>query len=242
MNEDLRKVMAGIDNFGFSESFGLAESAENKALATNVTANKQLQKLTEGCSTAQLTVSVAKTGTGSGNTYNPVFLFGGDAFTSASKGYTVVQLNNPVQVTASAFSNSKNVITFTYADPADTAAKKSVYTVSQSTAGEYPFWLNQLTGGCKSVVNAMQLFVADAAHVAQLNNAIKTFELDQYGKAQTNDLTAPKDLYQYNTNGIWYANPFEISSKRGIVLNVNETDGMVLNLFMYVKNVKECSC
>lgn len=241
MSDKLQRMISDIDNYGYSagnENYGLADNSR-PAVSTNYTTNPEIQKLTTGCSTAQLTITVAKTGTGSGNTYNPVFLFGGDAFTSASKGYTVVQVNTPVQTTATAYTNNKNVITFTYATDGSNNTK---YTVSQSTAGEYPFWLNQMTGGCKSTVAAMQLFVGDATHVSQLNNAIKTFSLDQYGKATSDDLTSPKDLYQYNTNGIWYTSPYDISSKKGLVLNVNETDAMVLNLFMYVRPLQECSC
>jgi len=246
MDPALQKVLNGIDSYGYSGNYGLADGANlpanNPSINTNYTINPAIQRMTAGCSTAQLTITVAKTSTGSGNTFNPVFLFGSDAFSNAAQGYTAVQLASPIQYTSTGFTNSKNVIVFTYKDPSDPTAKYSTYTVSQSTDGEYPFWLNQLTGNKTNMVNAMQLTVADANDVAQLNNAIQTFELDQFGKATTNDLTQPKDLYQQQTNVIWYTNPFAISGRKGIKLNVNETNAMVLNLFMYVKPVEGCGC
>lgn len=243
MSDKLDKILKNIDSFGYSsENFGLTESPAGLPSPTNYTINPAIQRLTQDCSTAQLTITVAKASTGSTNTYNPVFLFGSDAYTNTSQGYTAVQVASPAQYTAAGFSNSKNTIVFTYKDPSDPTVKYSTYTVSQSTDGEYPFWLNQLTGDKSNVINAMQITVADAAHVAQLNNAIQTFELNQFGKSTSNDLTQPKDLYQQQTNGIWYTNPFEVSGKKGIKLNVNETNGMVLNLFMYVKPGKSCGC
>jgi hypothetical protein len=262
MNDDLRAIIQGIDSFGFDgNSFGLAEgaprlgaagslaqrlSAPNQtnmtppSIATNYTVNSAIQQLTAGCSTSQLTITVTKTGAGSGNTYNPVFLFGSDAFSNTSKGYTAVTVNSPVQATSLAFTNNKNVVVFTYA--ADPGVAQSVYKVSQTTDGEYPFWLNSLTGDKSNIVNAMQLTLGDAADEAQLQNTIQTFELNQFGKSISNDLTQPKDLYQQQTNGLWITNPFEISGRKGIKINVNETNNMVLNLFMYVKPGKGCGC
>lgn len=235
LNELIEKIdrEGGMSNYGYSgNNYGLASAPA--VSPTNNTANAALQALTVGCSTVQLTVTVAKASTGSTNTVNPVFLFGGDAYSNTAQGYTAVAVASPVQYTSNAFTNSKNTVVFTYKDPADPTVKYSTYTVSQSTAGEYPFWLNSMQGKKGNMVKAMQLTVADSAHISQLNNAVSTFRLDQYGKSTTNDLTQPKDLYQFNDNGIWYTNPFPITGRDGLKLLVNETNGMVLNLFMYV--------
>lgn len=267
MSDKLRNIIAGIDSFGYSENYGMTEfspsgqgaanrlgglggliinapqkqiPAMNNSIATNYTVNSAIQNLTAGCSTSQLTITVDKVGTGSGNTYNPVFLFGQDAFSNTSRGYTAVQVTAPVQATSLSFTNNKNVVVFSYVALADT--NYTTYTVSQSTDGEYPFWLNSLTGDKSNIINAMQLTLADAADEAQLQNTIQTFALDQFGKSTTNDLTQPKDLYQQQTNGLWITNPFEVSGKKGVKINVNETDGMILNLFMYVKPGKGCGC
>jgi hypothetical protein len=197
---------------------------------TNYSINPSIQALTAGASTSQLTISCAVGGTGSGNSFNPVFLFGSDAFTNASKGYTSVQLTSPAQITATGFTNSKNVITFKYGGDTNFAT----YTVSQSTKGEYPFWLNSLTGNKTQRVRGMQISLSDAADVAQLANTLQTFELDQFGRAVTNDLTQPKDLYQQQTNGIWITSAFEISGRKGFLINVNENAGLQLDIFMYV--------
>ena len=243
MDTNIKQVLRDIENYGYSENYGLNDGGAQQSLpsiATNYTVNPAIQRQTAGCSTSQITITVAKTGTGSGNTKNPVFLFGGDAYSNASKGYTAVQINSPNQETANAYTNGKNVITFKYV--ASAGVNESLYTVSQSTAGEYPFWLNQLTGDKTNIVMATQLTLDNAADVAQLNNTVKQFTLDQFGKADTNDLTQPKDLYQQQTNGLWWTNPFEISGKKGIIIQVNETNAMVLNLFMYVKPKPGCGC
>jgi len=244
MNENLRRTLEGIENFGFSQNYGLAEIPNAARMGrpnpVNYSINPALNASTMGTSTVQLTVSVTKTGTGSGNDYNPVFLFGSDAITNANKGYTAVQVNNPVQATATAFTNGKNVITFTYTESVGNAA---AYTVSQSTDGEYPFFLNSLSGTKTMKVKSMQISVADAADVAQLTNSIQTFELDEFGKSTTNDLTVPIDLYQQQTNGRIYPAPFDISGRKGLKLNVNETNNMVLNIYMYVDpKIAGCGC
>lgn len=244
MNENLRRTLEGLENFGFSQNYGLAEIPNASRMAkpnpTSYSVNPIVSETTVGTSTVQLTVSVVKTGTGSGNAYNPVFLFGSDAITNANKGYTAVQVNNPVQATATAFTNGKNVITFTYTESVGNAA---AYTVSQSTDGEYPFFLNSLSGTKTMKVKGMQISVADAADVAQLTNSIQTFELDEFGKAMTNDLTVPIDLYQQQTNGRWYPTQFDISGRKGLKLNVNQTNNMILNIFMYVDpKISGCGC
>lgn len=221
-----------VGNFGFSQNFGAADQlpAMRKSQATNYTVNPAIKNATQGTSTLQISITVAKTGTGSGNSANPVYLFGGDALTNTSKGYTAVSVNNPVQTTSFGFTNNKNTLVFRYG----TDTNNATYTVSLSTDGEYPFALNSLSGKKFYNVKGIQMDVANAAHVAQLSNAIKTFELNEFGKATTNDLTTPKDLYQQQTNGIFIPHVFPISGRKGIILNVNETDTMVLNLYTYV--------
>jgi hypothetical protein len=253
MNPNLQNILNGIDNFGFSEDFGMASPQDIARMQakgisqlpaglskTNYTINPAIQQITQGKSTFQLTIKCDVTGTGSGNDFNPVFLFGGDAYTNTSRGYSAVQVTNPVQQTAAGFTNNKNVITFKYAATVD---NYSTYTVSLSTDGEYPFILSSLSGKKSFMLEAFQMTLSDAADVAQLNNSIQTFELDEFGKSTSNDLTTPKDLYQQQTNGLWITNPVEVSGRKGIKLNVNETNNLQLNLFCYVgKSSSGCGC
>jgi hypothetical protein len=248
MNQVLEAVLNGLDHYGFSANYGLAPAGVDRAIAarmakpnpTNYSVNPVVSQTTVGTSSVQLTITVVKNGTGSGNNFNPVFLFGSDAITNAAKGYTVVKVNSPVQATSTAFSNNKNVVVFTYTESVGNSA---VYTVSQSTDGEYPFFLNSLSGTKTMKVKGMQVSVANAADVAQLTNSIQTFEVDEFGKSTTNDLTVPIDLYQQQTNGRWYPAQFDISGRKGLQLNVNQTNAMELNLFLYVDpKISGCGC
>jgi hypothetical protein len=253
MNQALQEVLNGLDNYGFSANYGLAKTGFDRVMPanmpmpanmarpnpTNYSVNPVVSQTTVGTSSVQLSITVAKTLTGSGNSFNPVFLFGSDAITNSSRGYTVVKVNSPVQQTAFAFANNKNVVRFTYGD----VTNFSTYTVSQSTDGEYPFFLNSLSGTKTMKVKGMQVSVANAADVAQLTNSIQTFEVDEFGKSMTNDLTVPIDLYQQQTNGRWYPAQFEISGRKGLQLNVNEVNALELNLFLYVDpKISGCNC
>lgn len=195
---------------------------------TNYSVNPAIANKTQGTSTFQVQVSCVKTGTGSGNTYNPIFLFGGEAFSNASKGYLAVR--NANQVTALTVANNKNVITFKYSTDND---NYSVYTVTLITDGEYPFILNSLSGVNKMDVVGTQIEISDVAQTSQLKQSIQTFFLDEFGKSTTNDLTTPKDLYQQQDDGIFLPHKFEISGKRGIITNVLEVNGFSVTYYMY---------
>lgn len=201
--------------------------------ATNYSINPAIQKMGDGKSTFQLSVKVAKTLTGSGNTKNPVFFFGSSAYNNTSSPYNAVvaNANRSVEV---GYVNGKNVIIFKYTDPADDT-KFSTYTVSLDTKGEYPFILGALTGNARMDIAAIQMEVANPDHVAQLANGLSTFKLDKFGFASTNDLTTPKDLYQQATNGILIPHAFPCSGSEGAYLDVNEVDGLELKLYVYAR-------
>lgn len=244
MDEQLKRTIAMLDegnsnygyaqeNYGYDNEYGLDPRrrhlpAKRGKEATNYSVNPAIAAKTQGTSTFQISVSCVKTGTGSGNTYNPIFLFGGEAFSNSSKGYLAVK--NSGQVTALAVTNNKNVITFKYSTDVNNF---SVYTVTLVTDGEYPFILNSLSGVNKMDIVGTQIEISDVAQSAQLKLGIQTFFLDEFGKSTTNDLTTPKDLYQQQNDGIFLPHKFEISGKRGIITNVLEVEGFSVTYYMY---------
>lgn len=215
-------------NRGGRRNLPTAQMNQRGKGATNYSVNSAIAAKTQGTSTFQVQISCAKTGTGSGNTYNPIFLFGGEAFSNASKGYLAVR--NANQVTALTVANNKNVITFKYSTDAN---NYSVYTVTLVTDGEYPFIMNSLSGVNKMDVVGTQIEISDVAQTAQLKQSIQTFFLDEFGKSTTNDLTTPKDLYQQQNDGIFLPHKFEISGKRGIITNVLEIEAFSVTYYMY---------
>lgn len=207
---------------------------------TGYSVNPAISAKTNGTSTFMITVSVAQTGGGSTNTFNPVFMFGGEAFSNSTNGYTAVK--NASQITGLAFTNGKNVITFKYLNPAD-PTKFSVYTVSLATDGEYPFILNSLTGKNAMQVVGIQTEISDVTKTSQLKQGMQTFELDEFGKSTTNDLTTPKDLYQQQSDGIFLPHSFPISGKKGFLNNVLDIDGFSVTYYFYVNPMKGgCGC
>ncbi len=244
MDEQLKRTIAMLDegnsnygyaneNYGYDNEYGLDPRRKNLPgnrgkNATNYSVNPAIAAKTYGTSTFQVSISCAVTGTGSGNTYNPIFLFGGEAFSNTSKGYLAVK--NANQVTALAVTNNKNVITFKYSTD---NGNYSTYTVTLVTDGEYPFIMNSLSGVNKMDVVGTQVEISDVAQAAQLKLGIQTFFLDEFGKATSNDLTTPKDLYQQAQDGLFLPHKFEISGKRGIITNVLEVNGFSVTYFMY---------
>jgi hypothetical protein len=204
---------------------------------TNYSVNPAIQNKTYGTDTFRVSITVNKTGTGSGNTYNPVFLFGGNAFTNASKGYTAVQ--NAGQVTSLVFANGKNAINFRYATD---GANYTDYTVSLTTEGEYPFVINSLSNR-KYMVQGFQSQISDVSELSQLDLPMSSFYLNEFGKADTNDLTTPIDLYQQRDNGIFYPHQFPISGIEGLVTNILDVDNFVVNYYFFCNKIKGgCGC
>lgn len=195
--------------------------------ATQYSGNPEIQKKTNGKSTFMVTVECVKTGTGGGSSQYPVWLFGGDAFSNASVGYLAVQ--NSSQVTSLTTRNGKNVIKIQYGSGGNTTD----FYISLGTSGEYPFILNSLTGNRKFRVEAIQMEISDTAEIDQLTNEMKTFFLNEFGKADSNDLTTPTDLYQQQNNGIFIPHSFDISGRDGLQLSLNEANGLVTKLYMY---------
>lgn len=199
---------------------------------TSFSANAEIAKRTQGKSTFMVTVNVKRTGTGSGNVFNPVFLFGGESFNNSATPY--IQVESAGQVVTTKVSGGKNVIVFTYGSGGNTTA----YEVSLATAGEYPFILNSLVGMNKMHVNGIQTQISDPTQVSQLTQEFTTFFFDEFGKASTDDLTTPPDLYQYQNNGIFLPHQFEISGKRGVVNNVLDIDGFQVKYYIYATPFK----
>lgn len=201
---------------------------------TNYSINPKISHNTRNCSTFMVTISVARTGTGSGNTFDPVFLFGSDAYQGMDTPYASVERAG--QVVTLDFVNGKNVVIFTYTA---SAGNSTAYTVSLGTKGEYPFILNSLagnSGNAKMNVKGVQIEISDVDQSAQLTNEMSTFELDEYGAASTNDLTTPMDLYQNLTNGVYIPHEFELSGRKGLVLDVQNVNGFVVKYYFYVAN------
>lgn len=230
VNELISRLDANAGGYGYSQDgFGLVPGGN----PTNYSVNPAIAAKTAGKNTMQVTISAARTGGGSGSVSDPIFLFGSNAFTNASVGYTAVQNSN--QITAVGTSGGKNVVTFKYLNGGD-PAKYTTYTVTLTTAGEYPYVLNSFSGGNKMRVYGMQIQISDAAQAAQLQAGLKTFYLDQFGKSTQDDLTTPTDLYQQATNGVFIPHEFEISGSRGLVANILNVDGFSVSYYMYVGN------
>lgn len=194
---------------------------------TQYSANPMIQAKTKGQSTFMIKITVAKTGTGSGNTENPVWLFGANAYNNCSRPYNVVA--NAGQAVTTEVVNGKNVIKFTYGSGGNT----STYTVSLGTTGEYPFVLNSQVGKKGLYCTGIQMEISDNTYASQLTNEINTFYVNEFGKAVTNDLTTPTDLYQYATNGVFLPHEFVISADNGIQLSVLEQNGFEVKLYFY---------
>lgn len=230
MNGNVRQAIETIDSFGFSNNYGLVPGGPSQ---TSYSVNPAIQNRTQGASTFQITISAARTGTGSGNTYDPIYLFGGDAYTNASVGYNAV--SPAAKVTSAGTANGKNTIRFRYDAVAGEAANSTLYTVTLSTSGEYPFILSSLSGNNKMTVVGMQMRISDASETEQLTNPMATFFLDEFGKATSNDLTTPQDLYQQQTDGIFLPHTFEISGRRGLITNVQNVDGFSVSYYFWVQ-------
>lgn len=204
--------------------------APKNPMASSTSGNPMIQAKTFGKSTFMVNITVAKTGTGSGNTENPIWLFGANAFNNCSVPYSAVAVASPRQAVTTAFVNGKNVIVFTYTA---SVGNYSTYTISLGTTGEYPFILNSQVGKKGLFVSGVQMEISDTAYISQLTNEINTFYLNEYGKAVTNDLTTPTDLYQQLTNGIFLPHEFKISGDDGMQINVLEVNGFVVKLYFY---------
>lgn len=200
----------------------------------NYTINKSIQTATAGADTFMITIDVNKVGNGSGNTKNPVWLFGGDAYKNTARPYATVL--NAGQIASVSFVDTKNVIIFKYENAVNPETNYSEYTISLGTSGEYPFILNSLSGENMLKVLAMQLEISDVNLLNQLTAGMNTFKLDEFGKATTNDLTTPKDLYQQQSNGLYIPHKYPISGKEGLQLQVLESDGLNVKYYFYIGN------
>jgi hypothetical protein len=87
-------------------------------------------------------------------------------------------------------------------------------------------------------VNGIQSEISDVLQQSQLSSEISTFYFDEFGKAQTDDLTTPKDLYQQQSNGIFMPHEFEISGKRGLLTNVLDVNNFVVKYYFYATPFK----
>lgn len=198
----------------------------------NYTISPSIANKTNGKSTFMVKVSVVRAGTGSGNTFDPIFLFGGQSFNNSATPY--LQVSNSGQVVTFAKSNGKNCVIFTYGAGANTTA----YTVTLATAGEYPFILNSLTGINKMQVSGIQTDISDVSRQSQLTANVATFEFDEFGKAETNDLTTPRDLYQQSDSGIFIPHQFEISGSKGFRADILNIDGFSVNFYFFATPFK----
>lgn len=258
MGSSVKKVIRDMDRF--SASYGMATQNLNtmpyqpqvselsvmpaisspavpiSAVATMTPSNPQpvvnsanpfINARTYGTSTFTISITNTVAGTGSGNTANPVWLFGANAYNNTSRPYNVVQ--NAGQTISVAVVNNKNVIRFVYGAGGNT----STYTVSLKSEGEYPYVLNSQVGKRGLLVTGVQFEVADAADAAQLSEGLKTFYVNEFGKSTTNDLTTPRDLYQYNSNGVFIPHKFVIDGDNGLQLSVIESDGLILTAYFY---------
>lgn len=204
----------------------LAPIGANK---TNYSINKAIASA-EG-STFMVNVKCAKTGTGSGNTKNPVFLFGSDAWAGMSKPYSSVQ--NAGQVVSTSFVDGKNVIIFKYATDAD---NYTTYTVTLTTKGDYIFILNKLTGGkSKFEVQGLQINVSDVDYASALTKGLQKFWLDAFGAADSNDLLTPQDLYQQQTNGVYIPHKYPISGSDGLIFQAQEVNNLEWDFYFTVQ-------
>lgn len=198
---------------------------------TNYSINPAIAAATAGASTFQLSITCTQATGGAVGAYFPIFLFGSSAYTNCNKGYTSVQ--NAGQVTGTSFTNGKNCITFTYADPAN-PTHTSTYTVSLTTQGEYPLALNSLSGRNSYTVRGIQMYVSDVAQTAQLNLAQQTFTVNQFGTVLVNDLTTPPDLYQQSDKGVYIPHEFPISDREGFTTNVLNVANFTVSYYFYV--------
>jgi hypothetical protein len=226
----IAEIDQSVGNYGYSESYGMLPGQMAAKSAVNYSINPEIARATAGTSIVQVKISCVKNGTGSGNTENPVFLFGGDAFTNTSRGYNAVQVVGSTLTTALTVSNGKNVVTFRHGDGTNNAT----YTVTLGTAGDYPFMLNSRS---RFESHGMQIDLSDSTNVSQLTTAIKTFFLDEFGKAETNDLTTPKDLYQQATNGLFVKAQFKISPREGLIVNVLEVNNFTVSYYLYLRKI-----
>ncbi|MCX7928985.1 MAG: hypothetical protein N2558_04900 [Patescibacteria group bacterium] len=204
--------------------------------ATNYSSNPSIAAVGKGASTFMVKVSVKKIGTGSGNTSNPVFLFGPNAILGIGAGYgldnTVGYLSvmNANQKTRFGVDNGKNVLKFIYGDDTN----NHTYTVTLGTAGEYPFFLGTLTKSQYNVVG-IQIEISDENQVTQLTSSIQHFKLNAFGKSETNDLTTPRDLYQQQRGGVFIPHNFLIGPNMGIIADVLAIDNFEVKYYFFVK-------
>lgn len=194
----------------------------------NYSINPAIANRTRNKSTFMVTIDVDVTGTGSGNTFDPVFLFGGSSLNNSDTPY--LQVQSAGQEITFGTVNGKNVVIFKYQA---SVGNYTTYTVSLGTQGEYPFILNNLSGENEMRVNAIQTQISDVTKQSQLSSEIYTFEFDSFGKAVTNDLTTPIDLYQQSDSGVFMPHEFNISNKKGMVLDVLNVDGFQVKLYFY---------
>jgi hypothetical protein len=250
MKNKYREAAANLSNYGYSQEggYGLTPGLDVPQLSIGGTRaaapvrnpasnsiNPDIQRNTAGCSTLRITISNVITGTGSDEADNTIALFGGDAFTNASRGYNAVIPDASKLTTALAVSGGKNVITFKYVSATDPGANYSTYTVTLGTAGEYPFVLSSFTGDRGATVKGLQMNISDASETTQLSAPMQTFFLNEFGKSSSNDLSTPPDLYQQADNGIWLPHEFPISGRHGFMLDVLDVTGFSVDLYLFVK-------
>lgn len=242
-----RKFVNDIEKYGYSQDqFGLTPGVDI-AMGTRLSAasaggsrqpsnsiSPEIRQKTVGCSTLRITTSVVVNGTGSGNSANPIFFFGGDAFTNASRGYNAVTANAQL-TTALTVANGKNVITFKYANTDTPGTNYTTYTVTLGTAGEYPFVLSSYTGDKGAFVNGLQMNISDASETTQLSSPMQTFFLNEFGKASSNDLSTPPDLYQQADDGIWLPHEFPISGRQGFMVDILDVNAFRVDLYLFIK-------
>jgi len=200
-------------------------------MPTNYSVNPVIASMTKGKSTFMVKIGVNKVGNGSGNTENPVFLFAANAFNNCARPYSsVLNVNQSVSL---AYTNNKNVLVFRYANATDGSTNYTDYTVTLGTKGDYPFLLNSQVGKAGLWNTGVQLEINDVDQIAQLTNEISSFFLNEFGKAEGNDLTTPTDLYQQQNNGIFIPHEFKISGDDGVYLNVLEVDNFEVKMYFY---------
>jgi hypothetical protein len=252
MSNIVKRTIKGMDdyagNFGFSQNYGLAALTEDTSLPVSVrqaaaaelgrpistilSANPAIDKRTYGKSTFMVKITCAVTGTGSGNTENPIFLFAGNAFNNCARPYNSVLANG--QTVTTGYHNGKNVLLFRYTASVGNYAE---YTVTLGTKGDYPFLLNSQSGKAGLWNTGIQIEINDATFDTQLSNEMVAFSLDEFGKAITNDLTTPKDLYQYSTKGVFIPHQFKISGDDGIYFDVLEEPTLETKLYFYATKI-----
>ncbi|RME14241.1 MAG: hypothetical protein D6799_07285 [Bacteroidetes bacterium] len=206
-----------------------------RAAQTNYSINPRVAAVGSGASTFKVDVLVKKMGIGSRNSSNPVFLFGPNAILGIGAGAGLdntvgyLSVKNAGQRTRFGVVNGKNVLTIFYGDDIN----NHTYIITLGTEGEYPFFLGTLTKSSFKV-KGVQIEISDSTQTAQLSQALVHFELNAFGKSQTNDLTTPRDLYQQQPGGVFIPHQFEIGPNKGLITNVLAIDGFTVSYYFYI--------